>query len=218
MQNLNISNLEVVPCKDSRFVKTSRVKFVQNNMQRTWDYINIHDSVAILLLNTTRNAFVLLRQFRPALYMYINNEMSGKDRTEMSEDSSGEIPIKASPDVGVSYELCAGIVDKKMSLEEIAVDELLEETGYKVSVDKLERLMTCRSVGTAGNLQTVFYAEVTDDMQVGKGGGDPNEQEEIELEYMPVSEAKKFIFDSSKSKPSTLVAAFMWYFWKNKLE
>ncbi len=149
--------------------------------------------------------------------MYINNEMNGKERTEMSEDS-GEIPITASPDVGVSYELCAGIVDKKISLEEIAKEEVLEETGYDISVDQLKHIMTCRSVGTAGNAVTVFYTEVTDEMQTGEGGGHPEEHEEIEIEYLPYAEAKDFVFDSSKSKPSSLVAAFMWYFWKNKVE
>ena len=29
MQNLQISNIEVVPCTNSNFVKTSRVKFMQ---------------------------------------------------------------------------------------------------------------------------------------------------------------------------------------------
>ncbi len=60
--------------------------------------------------------------------MYINNEINGKERTQITEDNC-EISITAPPQVGVSYELCAGIVDKKMSLEEIAKCEVMEETG-----------------------------------------------------------------------------------------
>eukprot|EP00112_Aurelia_sp_Birch-Aquarium-sp1_P012485 Seg2626.2 transcript_id=Seg2626.2/GoldUCD/mRNA.D3Y31 product="Uridine diphosphate glucose pyrophosphatase" protein_id=Seg2626.2/GoldUCD/D3Y31 len=216
MQSLQISNIEVVPCTNSNFVKTSRVKFMQNNRERRWDYVNVHDAVAILLLNTTRNAFVLVRQFRPALYMYINNEQNGKERSEMSEDT-GQIPITASPQVGVSYELCAGIVDKKKSLAEIAKEEVLEETGYEVSVESLECIFSARSVGSSGNQVTIYYAEVTDAMKVGQGGGAPGEDEEIDVEYLPVEKAKDLVFDSSKAKPASLVAAFMWYFWKNKL-
>lgn len=31
--------------------------------------------------------------------------------------------------LGCTYELCAGIVDKKMSLQQIAQEEVIEETG-----------------------------------------------------------------------------------------
>lgn len=34
--------------------------------------------------------------------------------------------------MGCTYELCAGIVDKKMSLQQIAQEEILEETGTHV--------------------------------------------------------------------------------------
>ena len=151
-----------------------------------------------------------------ALYMCINNEQNGKERSEMSEDT-GQIPITASPQVGVSYELCAGIVDKKKSLAEIAKEEVLEETGYAVSVENLEPIFSTRSVGSSGNQVTIFYAEVTDEMKVGQGGGAPDEDEEIDVEHLPVEKAKDLVFDSSKAKPASLVAAFMWYFWKNKL-
>ena len=33
---------------------------------------------------------------------------------------------------GCAYELCAGIVDKNVSLQQVAQEEILEETGYKV--------------------------------------------------------------------------------------
>ena len=148
--------------------------------------------------------------------MYINNEINGQERSEMSEDS-GQVPITAPTQQGVSYEFCAGIVDKKMSLQEIAKDEVLEETGYEISVDQLQHVTTCRGVGIAGNKVTIFYTEVTDSMKVGQGGGDRSECEEIELEYLPLADAKDFVFDTTKSKPSSLVAAFMWYFWKNKI-
>eukprot|EP00795_Rhopilema_esculentum_P003442 gene3442-1818_t len=215
MQNSSISDLEVVPCVDSKYVKTSRAKFKQNGNQRTWDYVNVHDAVAIMLFHTTRKAFILVRQFRPALYMFLNNEANGKERSDLSEEK-GEVAITAPFQSAVTYELCAGIVDKRKTLKEIAKEEVLEETGYEISTDQLEELFSCRGVGTSGNKVSLFYAEVNDEMRVGEGGGNPDENEVIDVEYLPLEQAKDFVFDDSKAKPASLVAAFMWYFWKHK--
>lgn len=58
------------------------------------------------------------------------------------EGSSGWPPASA----GVTYELCAGLVDKpNLSLEEIARQEVLEECGYDVPASKLKRITSYRS-------------------------------------------------------------------------
>lgn len=41
-------------------------------------------------------------------------------------------------------ELCAGIVDKSKPLIEIAKEEILEECGYNVPVERIELVMTYR--------------------------------------------------------------------------
>lgn len=46
--------------------------------------------------------------------------------------------------LGITLELCAGIVDKNKSLSEIAAEEILEECGYKVDHEKLERIIQFR--------------------------------------------------------------------------
>lgn len=45
-----------------------------------------------------------------------------------------------------TIELCAGIVDKTKSLIEIAREEILEECGYNVPVERIELVMTYRHV------------------------------------------------------------------------
>ena len=145
--------------------------------------------------------------------MYINNEHNGKERSEISEDL-GEIQVKAPYQAGVSYELCAGLIDKKMSPKEVAKEEVLEEVGYDISIDSLQEVFLSRSVGFDGRKLTLFFAEVTDEMIVGPGGGQLSEEEQIEIEYLPVEKAKEFVFDYSKVKPASLMAAFFWYFWK----
>lgn len=46
--------------------------------------------------------------------------------------------------LGVTVELCAGIVDKSMPFNEIAREEVLEECGYDVPIDRIEEVMTYR--------------------------------------------------------------------------
>nr|CAD7428883.1 unnamed protein product [Timema monikensis] len=48
--------------------------------------------------------------------------------------------------LGITIELCAGIVDKELPLEEIASIEILEECGYDVPASKLETITTFRQV------------------------------------------------------------------------
>lgn len=46
--------------------------------------------------------------------------------------------------LGVTVELCAGIVDKSLPFNEIAREEVLEECGYDVPIDRIEEVMTYR--------------------------------------------------------------------------
>ena len=46
--------------------------------------------------------------------------------------------------LGITLELCAGIVDKNESLEEIARQEVLEECGYDVQTTALEKVVKLR--------------------------------------------------------------------------
>ena len=108
------------------------------------------------------------------------------------------------PDLAIRYELCGGREDKEgLSSEEIAKEEVLEECGYKV--DKLEKITTL----TTGGKMTLFYGEVDESMRVNSGGG--LEDENIELVYLPVSEAKEFMFDESKPKRPALMFCFCWF-------
>ena len=114
--------------------------------------------------------------------------------------------------LGCTYELCAGIIDKKASLEQIAKEEILEETGYDVSLESIQTITSYySSLGTAGTHQWLLYCEVTDDMVVAKGGGNDYEGEMIEVLHMPLEEAMKLPFDDSKARPTALCFALLWF-------
>jgi len=184
-KTLNIENITLEPCEQSGFITLQRMRYTQEGIAKSWDIAQVHDSVAILLYHTTREAFVLVKQFRPPVYL-------------KNED-------------GYTMELCAGIVDKDKSLVHIAKEEIHEECGYDVDLTDIKKITSFyTAVGFAGARQTLYYAEVNDHLKVHEGGGIENEA--IEVVYLPKEEAKEFIFDEAKAKTPGLMFAFMWFF------
>ena len=63
--------------------------------------------------------------------------------------ANGQIDtVRAPGQLGVTHEMCAGIVDKDCSIELVAKEEVLEECGYDVPLDHIEKITTCRWVVT----------------------------------------------------------------------
>lgn len=50
---------------DSPYLKPLRMYYEQNGMEKNWDLLKVHDSVAIIIFNKTRNTLVFVKQFRP---------------------------------------------------------------------------------------------------------------------------------------------------------
>ena len=152
-----------------------------------------------------------------ALYMTINREEHVKQSDSIHKENvhkiDSTIPFTAPPTCGISYELCAGIVDKQTSLQEIAKEEVFEECGYDVPLNDMKRVTSWRGeIGTTCNNHTLFYVEVTDAMLVsGAGGGNLHEGEQIELFYLPVTELKSFMYNEEIAKESSLLFALSWW-------
>lgn len=186
-----LKHFKLEPLIDAKFINTSLATYEQNGMKKSWEIVQAHDSVAILIYHKEKDAFVLVKQFRPAVYL--NN------------------------DDGVTVELCAGIVDKDLFLEQIAKEEIEEECGFDVSLDSIEKITSFHtSVGFAGSKQTLYYAQVDESMKVSEGGGIDHEM--IEVVYLPLKEAKALIYDESIAKTPGLMFAFMWWFDKMRNE
>ena len=73
-------------------------------------------------------------------------------------------------------------------------------------------------VGVKGTLQTLFYAEVTDQMKVSSGGGLLDEGEQIEVIELSNQEALKCIMDETITKPVGMMFAFTWFFFMKDKE
>ncbi len=179
-----IENFTLHPLENPVYVQANLATYEQDGIPKDWEVVEAYDSVAILIWHRDRDAFVLVKQFRPAVYL--NN----RD--------------------GMTVELCAGLVDKRLPLETIAQEEILEECGYDVPLETIERVTAFHtSVGFAGSKQTLYYAEVDEAMHVGEGGG--IDQEQIEVIELPTAEATTFIYDESVAKTPGLMFAFLWW-------
>ena len=184
-----IEDITLLPFEKSEYVKPKRISYRQDGIPKTWDMVEVHDSVAILLYHEEHDALVVVRQFRPPVYL-----------------KNGD---------GYTYELCAGIVDKDKPLEKIAHEEILEECGYDVPLERIEKVTSFyTAVGFAGSVQTLYYAIINEAMRDNDGGG--IDVESIEVIEIPVSEAKAFVMDETKAKTPGLMFGFSWFF-ENRL-
>ena len=181
----SIEKFTLNPLVDPKFISTSLASYEQNGIAKNWEIVQAHDSVAILIYHKGKKSFILVKQFRPAVY--VNNSD------------------------GLSIELCAGIVDKEMSLKKIAQEEIEEECGYAVPLEEVEKISSFyTSVGFAGSKQTLYYSEVDEHMKVSEGGGVDGEL--IKVISLSVEDAKAFMYNESIVKTPGLMFAFMWYF------
>lgn len=180
-----IEEFKLQPLEKANFVKTALATYRQNGIKKSWEIVESHNSVAILIYHTQRECFVLVKQFRPPVY-----------------HRHGD---------GVTVELCAGLIDKEKSLAQIAKEEIEEECGFSVPLENLERITEVLSaVGTSGSKQVIYYVEVDESMRVSDGGGIHDEQ--IEVVEVSIGEARRFMYDESIGKTVGLLFAFMWWF------
>lgn len=149
---VDIDSIKIYDCEDSKYVKIKKMSYCENGTLKTWDVVKSHDSVSVLIYNKDNSSIIIVKQFRPAVFLRNNN--------------------------GYMYELCAGLVDKNKPIEQIAIEEVYEECGYLI--DKVTKIAEFySSVGTTGSRQSIFYAEVYNKQKVSIGGGIDSECIEI---------------------------------------
>ncbi len=173
--------LEVKKIKEPKQMEIFEISFLEEGKLKKKEVAKSANVVKILIYHKEKNAFVLVKQFRPLVYLKY-------------------------PEYAVRYELCGGREDDKEGLtsEEIAKEEVLEETGYRVKeIQKITTLFT-------GGKMTLYYTEVDESMRETKGGG--LDYETIDVFYLPVNEAEKFMFDETIPKRPGLMFAFCWFF------
>lgn len=113
-----VTNLSVSKLEKSRFIQPLRLHYTQNEIEKVWDMGSSHESVAIVIYNTSKETFVMVKQLRPAvLFAEVTSGCTVEDLDKVNailKDLPNDIGRK-----GITLELCAGIVDKAKSLSQI---------------------------------------------------------------------------------------------------
>jgi len=189
MKNI-IKDFKISELKDTKFIHPVKITFNLNGVNKNWEAVQSHDSVAVLLYHEEKDAFLLVKQFRAPVYL------NDKSKT-------------------FTYELCAGLVDKDKSLEEIVKEEIDEECGYDVTLSTIQKITSFyTNVGISGGRQSIFYAKINESMKIHDGGGINDEQ--IETMLLPIDKCDEFIFDESKAKTPGLIFSFYWFLQNKK--
>ncbi len=185
-----ISNFKTQTLEDTKFVYPVKITYTQDGIEKSWEAVKSFDSVSVLLYHEKKDSFLLVKQFRPPVYL--------NDKSK-----------------AFTYELCAGIVDKNLKLEEIVKEEIDEECGYNVPLENIEKVTSFyTNVGVSGGCQTLYFALIDDSMKIHGGGGIDDEQ--IETIFIHFNEFKKFIYDETKAKTPGLMFSFYWFLDKKR--
>ncbi|XP_064149158.1 uridine diphosphate glucose pyrophosphatase NUDT14 [Loxodonta africana] len=208
-----IEGAAVSRCADSPYLRPLTLHYRQNGTQKSWDFMKTHDSVAILIFNSSRRCLVLVKQFRPAVYAGEVERRFPGSLAAIDQDAPKGLLPPLPGSVGVTYELCAGLVDQSgLSLEEVACKEAWEECGYRLAPSDLRRVAVYKSgVGLTSSNQTMFYTEVTDAQRGGPGGGLVEEGELIEVVHLPLDGAQAFADDPDVSKTLGVIFGIFWF-------
>ncbi|XP_034487498.1 uridine diphosphate glucose pyrophosphatase NUDT14-like [Drosophila innubila] len=202
----NITKVWFTPLPDkSKWITPCKVHYVENGQKKDRDIIKIFDGVMVILFNISRQKLIYVRQFRAAVYHGI---ITGNSL----EIPKGDIDlIKYPPEMAVTLEPCAGLIDKSKSLPEIAREEVLEECGYDIPVKSFEFIYAFKSgVGASSSTQTFFYCEVCDAQKVSNGGGIHDEV--IQVVELSIEDARQMVKTGSTiiGGPSTLLGT-LWF-------
>lgn len=183
MRKFTLLNISQNP--NSKFIQPQSIHYLLENEPYSWDMYRSFDSVAILLYLKSSNSLLLLKHLRPCAFVR-NQE-------------------------GIVYELCAGLVDKEgKSLEQIAKEEVLEECGYDIPIEKLQKINSFFSnIGLSTSKQTLFFATICQEEKISEGGGERDEN--FELFELPSSQIIDFLKNETIEKTSSLAYMLEWF-------
>ena len=140
------------------------------------------NGVAALVYHPQRAQLIFVQQFRYPTYLH-----------------SGP---------GWLVELPAGMVDRDEDPTDTMRREISEETGYRLR--DLKRIAQFYlSPGGSSEQIYLYYAEIDPDYPRGKGGGIAEEQEDIELVELSLSEAWRML-DAGEFADAKTIIALQW--------
>lgn len=187
---MKFENLKELEFVSSNYIKPKRFSYESGGKPYTWDFIEVKDSVSILLYHRDLKSFIFVRQFRIPLWYHQKNDINYKQNESM----------------GYTIELCSGLVDKNLSLEDIAREECEEELGYSPKdLEKIGDFYT--GFGSGVSKQTFYFAVVDESDKISNGGGIDGEQ--IESIFVKIENFENFIKETIYTPLVSF--AYLWF-------
>jgi len=174
---------EETPFKEFFHVRKARLKFEKFDGTMSPEVVRYSfskwDAVAALVYHRTEDAFILVKQMRyPPTHHGIDPWMT---------------------------EIVAGGISPGEDEQDAAAREIMEETGYQPLL--LERLMKFYvSPGIMSERIALFYAEVDESSKMHNGGGVLDEDEDIELVWVPRKDAMNWMEQQTVGDAKTIIA------------
>ncbi|MEO6132421.1 MAG: NUDIX hydrolase [Saprospiraceae bacterium] len=148
-----------------------------------------NDAVAVLVYHITREAYILVRQFR--------------------------FPLVQHTVVPWMVEIVAGGISEGENEFDAAYREVMEEVGYKsITLEKISFFYV--SPGILNERVHLFLARVDDSSKINEGGGLKQEDEDIELTWIPRKEALQWLEEQETGDAKTIIA-IQWHQMKKYL-
>ena len=141
------------------------------------------DAVAILVYHTEKDAYLLVNQMRyPPTHHGINPWLT---------------------------EIVAGGISPGEDEEDAAYREVMEEVGYKpLRLERITRFYV--SPGIMSERITLFFAEVDESCRLHSGGGLLDEDEDIQLIWIPKTKVVEWISQQEIGDAKTILA-LLWH-------
>lgn len=184
---------EETPFKEFFHVRKARLLFERFDGTMSPEVVRYSfskwDAVAALVYHVTEDAYILVRQMRyPPTHHEIDPWMT---------------------------EIVAGGITPGEDEAYAAEREVIEEIGYKpLRMDRIMRFYV--SPGIMSERITLFYAEVDESSRLHNGGGLLHEDEDIQLIWIPRSEALQWLGQQAIGDAKT-IAAILWDMGRQKL-
>jgi nudix-type nucleoside diphosphatase (YffH/AdpP family) len=172
---------------------TVRFELFNNTMSPAVGRLNVYrgDAVSVLLYNSQKQTLVFVRQFRYPVYT-------------------------AEPDNAWTIECVAGAIEEGLADWETAIQEVQEETGYRLNETQLEYIGKCYpSPGGTSERIYLFAADIADSERRTRGGGRSHDDaEDIRMEEYSFTETFRMVESLEICDAKTLLS-LTWF--KNRL-
>jgi len=182
---------EETPFKEFFHVRKARLQFEKFDGSMSPEVVRYSfskwDAVAILVYHRSREAYILVKQMRYP-------------------------PTHQGVDPWIT-EIVAGGISPGEDHGDAAKREVIEETGYTpLMMEEIMRFYV--SPGIMSERITLFYAEVDESSKYHNGGGVLDEDEDIQLIWIPKPEALSWLRQQTLGDAKT-IAAIQWHAYRN---